>query len=135
MSDTSPFTIPEDITDYSHDEAYERGVNAGIDWIRNERDNAREEVGVAKSGERWARQEMYNFLTKSQKLEVDLTELGLAFRDYKIVHPEGTEDLHRKLAEQDATIKAVEEIAMQTVWASETVDKLRAILTRTKGTQ
>ena len=67
--------------------------------------------------------------------ERDLTDLGTAFRDYKIVHPEGTEDLHRKLAEQDATIKAVEEIAMHTVWVSETVEKLRAILTRTKDTR
>ena len=43
-------------------------------------------------------------LTQSER---DLTELGTAFRDYKIVHPEGTEDLHRKLAEQAAVIEAV----------------------------
>ena len=31
MIDNNPFDVPEDITDYSHDEAYQRGVYAGID--------------------------------------------------------------------------------------------------------
>ena len=73
MSDSNPFLIPEDITDYSHDEAYTRGVNAGIDWECNELvdqvDRALEALIQAKR---------------------DLTDLGTAFRDYKIVHPEGT---------------------------------------------
>ena len=47
--------------------------------------------------------------TALARAERALTELGTAFRDYKIVHPEGTEDLHRKLAEQAAVIEAIRE--------------------------
>jgi len=57
--------------------------------------------------DRWPSDSLvYQLAIALEQAERDLTELGTAFRDYKIVHPEGTEDLHRKLADQAAVIEA-----------------------------
>ena len=69
------------------------------------------------------------------KAERELTELGTAFRDYKIVHPEGTEDLHRKLAGQAATLAAIREWRSTTLWAQPNWASLKVILDPPEGTR